>query len=357
MRPLAVYLFAFFAVYGIATTPLRAQLRTEEALVIRIVTALQDQDSAAYTDLFPPFDTLWKLALMLPDTGVNGTEKGNTLRSHPEILQQYDPAYNPAIAQSFMALVKKGEDSGISWRHTIFMRYELKKMIWTRQNFSFEKLSPIRFLGYVFIKDALSRKTWAFTVSEIQQINGQWYGGQLVNIFEVETVDQFLEKQEAEARWLAAHPPGSEPPLGSSGNPDSTGHANEHNPDDEEDPVDIVDRKVFTGTFDNEINIILYIRYIKGNCPGSICSWQAIYKFGDQDEYINLDVSKTADGRWQFAEDPNIGNMELVLQGDEYVGTWTSSTDKTEYQVRLKETPVTPKRLFRLDKIIEGEEE
>jgi hypothetical protein len=92
---------------------------------------------------------------------------------------------------------------------------------------------------------------------------------------------------------------------------------------------------------------------MKGNCPGHICGWDAIYKFGDQEEFIKLDVTRTKEGKWLFNEDPPIGTMELVLADKTYTGTWASSDIKTGYEVRLKEVDLSANMSKQLDNIIE----
>ncbi len=105
------------------------------------------------------------------------------------------------------------------------------------------------------------------------------------------------------------------------------------------------------GTFDNEIKVKLYIRYLKGSCPEGICAWEAIYKFGDQEDYIKLDVTKTKEGKWLFTEDPPVGAMELTFKDNVFTGTWGSADDKTGYDVRLTQMELSPQRALELDGI------
>lgn len=115
----------------------------------------------------------------------------------------------------------------------------------------------------------------------------------------------------------------------------------------------IIQRKFYAGMFDNEIPVQLYVRYLKGNCPEVTCVWEAIYKFGDQDDYIKLTVSKSADGKWTFTEDPPQGVMELKLENGKYTGTWTSTDNQTGYDVKLSEIEATPKKTKQLDEVFE----
>ena len=110
---------------------------------------------------------------------------------------------------------------------------------------------------------------------------------------------------------------------------------------------EILDRKFYRGKFDNEISVQLYVRHIKGGCPEIICAWDALFKFGDQDEFVPMEVSRTPDGKWLFTEE--LVGMELVLNGEQYSGSYDSSSDKTEYEVKFSEATISNKRLEAMD--------
>jgi hypothetical protein len=94
---------------------------------------------------------------------------------------------------------------------------------------------------------------------------------------------------------------------------------------------------------------------MKGPCPETICSWEAMYRFQDMDEFIKLEVRKTPDGVWHFDEEPEVGSMELKLQGDKFTGGWMSLKDKTEYEVNLTEQKeIRGRKLMQMDTIIEN---
>jgi hypothetical protein len=105
--------------------------------------------------------------------------------------------------------------------------------------------------------------------------------------------------------------------------------------------------------FDNEIPVQLYVRHLKGGCPAGICSWEAIYKFGDQDDFILLQVTRTEDGKWQMSEVPEAGIMDLELKDGVFTGTWVSADGKTGYDVKFTELPASAKKMKRLDEAFE----
>lgn len=346
--------------------------KTEAELLAKIVNCLQYGDTITYSGLFADFDTVWKQVLTYPDTSADIIAEMSHIRSHPEKVAQFDPYYNHSIVANFYAVVKKGKDAGIHWNNISLVRYELYKERLTRDLIGYEKVAPVRFRGFVFIRDELTRKKYCFTVSEIQQIQGYWYGGQVLNIFQAATTDEYLAKEQDEEKIQRTMKETGKSEaevaamlhIDTAPKPDSADSDDKDDDDNENqtkaNPLhglmkkEVVDRKVFKGTFDNEIPIILYIRYLKGNCPSGICAWEAIYKFGDQDDYIKLDVTKT-DGKWLFTEDPPLGSMELTLKDKTYTGTWQSSDEQTGYDVRLTETLLTNKQMVHLDEIMENE--
>ncbi|MBS1689255.1 MAG: hypothetical protein JSS96_11055 [Bacteroidetes bacterium] len=341
--------------------------RSEALLVGDLLNCLMYADTITYSGYFPDFDTLWKKVIEYTAIDEKTSEEINHLRQHPEKVQQFDPYFNHDINRSFMYVVNKGTDSGIHWHDIVLLRYELKKIRLTRDMVGYELISPIRFRGFVFVEDMLTRKTWCFSVNEMQNFDNYWFGGQVINIFEANTVDEYLAKEFAEKRRkkrlqdmgvteeeLAAsekQKKKEEQAKTMSSNPLMVSMGDDE--DEKKVHKEVMDRKYYVGTFDNDIKVKLYVRYIKGNCPGGICSWEAIYKFGDQDEYIKLDVEKKPDSTWEFTEDPPIGGMDLKLKGKTYTGTWMSSDNETGYDVRMSQMDVAPARIKELDDIIE----
>lgn len=368
---------------------------TEAALADTILSCMRYEDTLTYPNLFMPFDTLWQRITDYRPQDDYEIKEMDYLRQHPERIQKFDPAHNPDIVKNYYYVLKKGRDSGVHWSQVTLLRYELKRMKLTRDLLGFEHIAPVRFEGFIFIKDLLTRRIYAFTVREMQYIDGHWYGGQVLNIYEAADQDEFWAKQEAELKLmkkmkefgltLADLQKGKD--KAKSDKKASSSKGDEDDDDDKaaskQDDADsalavntdiydddasdhankkattriskkeVVDRKLFEGTFDNQIPVRVYIRYLKGNCPEGICAWEAIYKFGDQDEYIKLDVTKTKDGKWSFVEDPPIGSMDLVQKNDTFTGNWLSTDIKTGYDVKLHEVPLTAPEARELDKIIQ----
>jgi len=324
-----------------------SQVKSEAELVESLIISLQNKDSRSYIDLFPGFDMMSQLIMENADKGSETYRKMQYLQENYEARLHYDSTMKQALDRNFVDFIRQGTAAGIHWDRIIFLRYELDK-IRTGRGLLDEKIAPLRFLGYVFVKDQLTRKTFAFTVFDIMQINDLWYGGELANVFQASTKDQFHEKLAAEKKRLRNLELGIV---------DTTAEAKGHVTGDDEDTdkpsllKEVVERKFYTGTFDNEIQVQLYVRYIRGGCPEVICSWDALFKFGDQDGYVKMDVSRNPDGSWLFSED--LGGMELMLKGDTYTGSYASSSDKTEYVVKFRETPIPPKKVMALDEMLE----
>jgi len=340
------------------------QPRTEAELIAKIVSCMQYKDTITYAGLFDDFDTVWKQIMEYRPHDEFEAKSIENIRQHPEKVKQFDPYYNAAIAKNAYYVMKKGEDSGIHWNQVVIVRYELQKVRLTRDMVGYDLIARNRFQGYVILKDMLTRQIYIFTVNELQNIGNYWYGGMLANIYQAESIEEFQAKEAGELKLLRMMKEFglTEADLAKMQKKDDPKHVIKvDDADDDETSAtsgglikrDIVDRKLFTGTFDNTIPVKLYIRYMKGNCPGGICSWEAIYKFGDQDEFIKLDVSKSKEGNWLFNEDPPIGSMELTLNDKVFTGTWASSDIKTGYDVKLKETILSTAMMKQLDHIIE----
>ena len=339
--------------------------RTEGELIGKIIDCLRFKDTITYPSLFPDFDTVWKQIIEYRPRDEMEAKAIAQIRQHPEKVKQFDPYYNHAINKNAYYVMQKGEDSGIHWNQVLMMRYELQKVKLTRDMVGYDLIAPTRFQGYVLLRDMLTRQVFIFTVNELQNIGKYWYGGVLANIYPAESIEEFQAKEAGELRIrrMMKEFGLTEADLAKIKSKDTSKHVIQVNENDDDDANtttasglirrDVVDRKLYTGTFDNQIQVKLYVRYMKGNCPGGVCSWEAIYKFGDQDEFIKLDVSKTKEGNWLFNEDPPIGSMELTLKDKVFTGTWASSDIKTGYDVKLKEAILSTSMMKQLDHIIE----
>jgi hypothetical protein len=198
-------------------------------------------------------------------------------------------------------------------------------------------------------------------VRDIFTFKDKWYGGRLVNVLEAETIDEYLDKFAAERKIEKekllnemygtveiADVRDSVKPLAKAASDE------EDDEDKEEMKKEVVERRYYKGSFD-ETGVELYIRGMKGTCMEPACSWEAMYRFQDMDDFIRLEVTRTPDGTWHFNEEPEVGSMELKLKGDKFTGTWMSLKDKTEYEVTLTEQKeVKGKKLMQMDTIMEN---
>ncbi|HEY1030356.1 MAG TPA: hypothetical protein VGD89_01170 [Flavipsychrobacter sp.] len=344
-----------------------AQQKSEEALVNKILFTLARQDDSAYAALFPKYEELVKLANSYTSDDVISTNRINQLRSNLQAMQQFDPAFNPEIIADFKAVNKKGIDSGLHWRDMLLARYELEKAYLPKELIGFERVVPYRLRGYIFVQDLLTRRTFCVTVKDIHGYNNVWYGGRVVNVLEAETIDEYQQKLAAEIKVERAK-------LTAMLYPDDTAGAASDSAallaaaaakqkkaavdDDEEEKklvvTEVVERKLYTGKFDNELKVELYVRGLRGSCAEPVCAWQAIYRFQDSDEYIKLDVTRSPDGKFIFTEE-DIGVMEVAIKAGKVTGEWTSFKDKTEYIVDLTEKQeVKGRKLLELDTWIES---
>jgi len=356
--------------------------KTEDELTMRILNCLQSKDSLTYSTLFPTFDTLWKLTIHNPDSTPTTVLALSKLKNHPHSLMGFDPYYNKDILPRFYYVAQKGEDSGIHWNSIVFERHEFERQSLTRDLEGFDKIATDRYQGYIFVRDMLGRSTYCITVTNMLKIQGYWYGGEVLNIFEASTIDEYLAKQEEERAYFAKMKefgitPGYQTDTThrkhviqtdtdttvtmATTKPAVQGAAKNlkvavEDDDKQKTRLEVIDRKYYEGRFDNEIPVKLYIRYMRGECPPQqACYWDAIYKFGDQELYVKLDVTKSADGKWEMDDDPKIavGSMELTLKDKVYTGTWSNNKNQTGYDVYMTQKDLPPRDIEALDNIIE----
>lgn len=330
------------------TVKVAAQQQSEADLIGHIFKSLQYDDNKQFGDLFAGVDSLTQWVLQHADKNSSSYRKMEAIQNSPYYKLRFDSSIREACNKNFQTFIDKSKTLNINWSETIFIRYELDKIRGGRGIIN-EKIAPLRFLGYVFFKDQLTQKIYCFTVNDLMQVNGLWYGGELVNIFEAKN------KEEYEKELLAEKKRKRMQALGLAVDDDKKEHASTDDEPENNKPSflkQVAERRFYKGWFDNEIKVQLYVRYIKGSCPEGICSWEALFKFGDQDDYVKMDVTRTADGKWIFTED--VGGMELTLNGDIYTGTYSSNSDKTGYEVKFTQTPISPKKLKKLDEILES---
>jgi hypothetical protein len=347
--------------------------RTEVGLMNNVLGCLSNKDSVGYFNLFIPFDTLWQMVLHNADRSPEATRQLANLREHPQSLLEFDPAFNPNIMARFKDILQKGEDSGIHWKEITLQRYELEKQTIVSHTLAgYNLVSPDRYKGYVFVRDMLGRITFCISMTEIQRINGFYFGGQVLNILEAASVDQFIAKQQAEKSyyiWLdqklkndALHDDSVK-----NGLIDTVGLAAvavvqkpigllDDAPDEDtmKKRKEIVDRRFYVGKFDDEIPVKMYVRYMKDLRTSKITAYDGLYKFGDQVNYVKLNIVKGADGVWTIDDDPPVGTMELELKYKVYTGSWTNNENQTGYDVTMTQTDIPSDKLQQLDKMLES---
>lgn len=340
-------LFCTAAVQG------RAQQKTEGDLVMQILNTLVSKDAIAYSKLFPDVELMSKTIMQHPDTGSRAWKMMTYLNERPDEMAIYDQRLDSSLMSTFNNVLDEAAKMNIHWQHVLFARFELEKQRETRDHI-YEKLAPERFRGYVFIKDPVGNDTYCFTVGDLVKIQGSWYGGTLQHIFEANTKSDYdlrlaeyvtARKKNKPFVWKKNEELDPE---------DSTVRQEEQETLSKGPQKTIVERKYYTGTFDDEIPVQLYIRYIKGTCPEGVCAYEAVFKFGDQDEYVHMSVVKTED-RWVFSEDPGSGVMDLKFKEGVYTGSWTSTADQTGYEVQISETVPGNKKLKFLDELFQME--
>lgn len=342
--------------------PIFAQKDTEKELVQEIINTIQTADDSAYASLFPPFEMMTQAVYNYQPKDSFQTVRINKMRRNLKELRQFDARLNPKIIDMMNFVRAKAADSGVHWGDILIVKHELDKQRLPYKMIGFELVAPIRMQGFIFIRDMLTRRRYGIAVRDIYLINDKWYGGRVLNILEASSsveYEESLRDEEKELQRLIAYK--------QQGLLDSVLAAKDSLrklvtggfDDDEEDEdietmfKDIAERKFYTGYFDKQVEVELYVRGIKGSCPDVVCSWEAMYKFGDIDEYIVVDVEKREDGTFVFTEE-DMGVMEVKLQATTFTGTWTALSDKTEYEVYLKENvAIKDRKLFKIDRKFE----
>lgn len=340
-----------------------AQSKTEKDLVNEIIINLQTGDDSSYAAMFPTMKLMSELLYAFQPSDEYQAKRITGLRSNQRVLMQFDPDHNPKILGMFNWVRNKGADSGIHWGDILIARYELQKQRLPRELIGFELIAPIRMNGYIFFQDMLTRKKYGVAIRDIFLMNDKWYGGLVMNVLEANTIPDYeyqLKLEEKEMmKLMEAKRNGTLDSILAARDSVKQSKIKVWMQDDEEEDSkesiykEVVDRKLFRGYFDKEIEVELYVRYLKGPCPETVCDWEAMYRLGDTDNFILLDVERKEDGTWVFTEE-EVGVMELKQSGSTFTGTWTSYSDKTEYEVYMKEKEeIKGRKLFKMDKIFE----
>ncbi len=329
----------------------------------KMLGCLQHKDTAGYYDLFPPFDTLWSMTMHNPDKSPETQKALNNLKEHPQVLVEFDPLYNKDIITRFCRVLSKGEDSGIQWNRVIMARYELHKQDPTRALIGYDKIAPERFQGYMFVVDGFNRVMFCVSVTEIQSIKGQFFGGQLLNVLQAKSVDEFRYKEQRENdffQWKAEHPDSVATDTvlitDTTGIKDTSEKGNlmiAKQEEAEEDDMrkEVVDRKYYEGLMDNEIPIKLYVRYMKP-VPGKPQQYDGLYKLGENKRYLKLEITRNKEGKWVIEDETAQGLMELVLTGRNYTGSWTNA-EENGFDIELHQTGTPKGKIETLDGILD----
>lgn len=335
--------------------------RTERGLVYRVLGALHNKDAHTYVNLFPDLDTF--STLIMENVSPNSPKyyEMMSLQENATQLLRRDSFVSAALSARFDSLIRRGEAIGIDWKSTVPLRYELFKMNKTRDTL-LEKLMPERFVGYAFFMDQSSRTTYCVTLSDIFQLKGRYYGGQLGNVFEARNIDEYLaaaqkNKKQFGSAYFISIPQGrfDQPDKEA---PDTTAVAQKPKtfgqvvvPDAPQEGL-VLERKYYKGYFDEEIPVQLYIQYIKGNCDKPPCLFEAIYLFGQEPDYVRLQVQKNEDGTWEFTDPRNRASMELSLDDKTYTGDWLLDMNQNGYDVEMKEINTSAETTRKLDDIL-----
>ncbi len=367
--------------------------RTEAELMNRVLDCLRTKDTIGYYYLFPPLDTLWKMVTHNADQTPEAQRELNELRDHPSVLIDMDPFYNHSIIGRFAETLRKGEDSGINWNGIIMQRYELQKQSPPRGLEGLRRIAPERYKGFLFVRDMLSSTTFCITMTEIQKVNGYFCGGQVLNVIEANTIDEFLLKEGNERKYLAKMQRLEQQRKDDSARADTGVMSFAYRDSVRKDSIktaktkielagpqlppdtakmkrdlllsssqavdedgnkmrkEVVDRKLYKGKFDDEIPVELYVRYMK-DANGKVSNWDGLYKFGDMPDYIKLEINKGEDGKWVM-EEP-VGIMELELADKMYTGSWTNGDNQTGYDVELVQKDLSQAKMMKLDRILEN---
>lgn len=335
--------------------------RTESELMHKLLAQLTRKDTAGYYDLFPPLDTMWHMVMHNADKSPTVQAELNNLREHPQTLIEFDPLYNKDIIGRFCKVLAKGEDSGLNWNYAVMARYQLHKQEPTRALIGLEHIMPERFAGHMFVSDGFNRVVFCISVAEIQKIKGQFFGGQVLNILEANSVDEFRVKEAKEQEyfeWLAAHPD----TVLAQGTVDSTRAEDtatddplaikrEEAAEDDDARKEVVERRYYEGLMDNEIPIRMYVRYMR-QIPGKAQQFDGLYKLGDNRKYVKLEVVRTKDGKWIIEDENAIGTMELLLNGRTYTGQWTNA-DENGFDIVMSQTGTVKGKIETLDAILD----
>lgn len=335
-----------FMLLGMSVLHAAAQAPTEADLVRRIVASFVRADSMSYAAVFPSADSLVAISLRLAGSETEQYREARALQSDPLRKEQQDSLIrrNAYVLHNF--IYARGLGLGIHWSDVLMNRYELQALPQSTDP-GIQAISPERFVGYVFLEDMQTRRFYTIALSDIRKMGGKWYGGEANYIFEARDRDEFHVKLKADKKRILKGLADSA--LITHRSPSDSTDENAE-PDDKR--KQIVDRKYYSGWLDDDIPIKLYIRYIKGDCPGGVCSYDAMIRFEDE-SFVMYEASRNKEGKWTFIEESSGGVLELELKGTDFSGSFYASADRVDYDAKLKEKNLTKKKLELLDAIMD----
>lgn len=341
----------FYLLFLLGTLPAHAQKKKdvlpETRYMEQLAAALQQQQPVQYIALMPSGEVLEELLPVLPKLlkplALNETEVAEEGYSKA-VLRNADRLYNRFKEES--------DAMGLRWATMRLARYELTHQAKTRDSL-LEKLTPDRFKGYVFFLDPMRQKTFCVLLKGLFVYKGMFYGGALAPVYPAETIDAYeahaLAAQRAAAKgekYVAFKAPETAEEEG-----ENSGNTSAKKADAQPKGV-VAERRYYTGYFDGEIPVKLFIRGYRGDCKEGVCRWNAIMLVGDEDEWVALSMTKK-DSTWAFTELPNKAAMELQPDKKGMLGNWNATDDNTGYEVELTEKEVPKKNLATLEGIMD----
>lgn len=334
----------FFLLLGTLPTFAQKKAPLPEATYMQaLAAALEMQQPAQYAALMPPQEVLDSLQPVLPKL-----LKPLRLDETEIASSGYQKALVQHADRLFQTVKEESDAMGLRWATMRLARYELVRQGRTRDSL-LEAFVPDRFRGYVFFLDPMRQKTFCVLVSGLFVHKGSLYGGALASVYPAETIAAYEAHVEA-ARKAARKGEkyvAMEKPETDEEEDENSGNATPKKAD--RGPKGIVgERLYYTGYFDGEIPVKLFIRGYKGDCPEGVCRWAAIMLVGDEDEWVGLSMTKK-EGIWAFTELPNKAAMELKPDKVGLVGTWNATDDNTGYEVELDEMEIPKKKLAAME--------
>ncbi len=340
--------FLFYCLLLWILTPARAQKKQpalpEAVYINQLAAALAQPQPAPYVALMPSAEVLYDLQPVLP----------KLLRTlEPDSLEVATDGVGPVLARNaerwFQRFRDESDAMRLRWNTLRLARYELIKQPPTRDSL-LEQLAPDRYMGYVFFLDPMRQKTFAVKVRGLFGYGGKLWGGALAAIYPAETIAAYEAHAEAARRAAAKGESyvAFQPEETDDDEDEDWGNPSPKAKGDAQPKGVVAERRYFTGFFDDEIPVHLFIRGYRGNCQEGVCRWNAIMLVGDEDDWVGLSMVKKEES-WLFTEVPNKATMELKPEKTFLKGTWTATDDNTGYEVELVEKEVPKKKLSTLE--------